>query len=97
MRIAEIIGTVTLSTCHPSFIGARLKMAIPLSLENLLDPSSEKRTEPEIVWDDLGAGIGDLIAMAEGPEAAKPFRPNGKAVSAYNAAILDHLDVHPIE
>jgi hypothetical protein len=35
MRIAEIIGTVTLNRCHPSFVGAWLRLAVPLSLANL--------------------------------------------------------------
>ena len=96
MRIAKVIGNVTLSRCHPSFDGAQLKLAVPLSLENLLDEQTELRPEFEVVWDDLGAGNGNLIAMAEGPEACRPFRPEKKPVSAYNAAILDEVKVEPI-
>jgi ethanolamine utilization protein EutN len=91
MRIAKVIGNVTLNRAHPSFDGATLKLAIPLTLENILDDSSELRGEFEVVWDDLGAGNGNLIAMAEGPEACRPFRPEKKPVSAYNAAILDDI------
>ena len=45
------------------------------------------------MYDDLGAGIGSTIAFSEGGEAAQPFRPNEKPVDAYNAAILDHIDI----
>ena len=96
MRIAKIIGTVTLNKAHPTYAGSRLKVAVPLSLENLLDDSIALRDDIEIVWDDLGAGAGNLIAMAEGPEACRPFRPEKKPVSAYNAAILDDIEVNPI-
>jgi ethanolamine utilization protein EutN len=48
-----------------------------------------------VAWDELGAGTGCTIALSEGPEAAMPFRPDLKPVDAYNAAILDHLEVNP--
>ena len=35
MRIAEIIGTVTLNRAHPSLTGARLLVAVPFSLKGL--------------------------------------------------------------
>ena len=94
MRIAKIIGTVTLSTSHPSFRGARLRLAVPLSLEELTG-EAEPAADPLVVWDPWGAGIGDLIALSEGPEAAQPFRPEIKPIEAYNAAILDHIDIRP--
>lgn len=91
MRIATIEGTVTLNRCHPSFSGQRLRLATPLSLEEL-----RQRTSPAgetlVVWDELGAGIGSLVAFSEGAEAAQPFRPEMKPVDAYCAAILD--DIH---
>jgi ethanolamine utilization protein EutN len=46
-----------------------------------------------VTWDDLGAGIGDRIAISEGAEATQPFRPDIKPVDVYNAAILDRIDV----
>lgn len=96
MRIAQVIGTVTLCQQHPSFQGARLKLALPLSLQNLTDGSAPDG-EPVVAWDELGAGIGDRIALAEGSEAAQPFRPEIKPVDAYNAAILDRLDLDRLD
>ncbi|MCH5376462.1 MAG: carbon dioxide concentrating mechanism protein CcmL [Planctomycetes bacterium] len=92
MRIAKIIGTVTLNEMHPSFRGSCLKLAVPLSLDDLTG-RTEPAADPVVVWDELGAGIGDRIAMSEGPEASQPFRPEVKPVDAYNTAILDHLDI----
>lgn len=90
MRIAKIIGNVTLSRCHPSFQGARLRLAIPLTEEELLDPDNTT-SEELVLWDQLGAGTGSLVGLAEGPEASQPFRPEIKPVDAYAAALLDEV------
>ena len=92
MRIAEVIGTVTLNRSHPSVVGARFKLAVPLTWDNLLDRSHEP-AEEVVAYDELGAGIGSLIALSEGREAAVPFHPDVKPVDVYNAAILDNLRV----
>ena len=92
MRIGEVIGTVTLSREHQTVSGGRFKLTVPLSLEDLQSktPSS---AEPVVVYDDLGAGQGSRIAFSEGREAAQPFEPDKKPIDAYNAAILDRIDV----
>lgn len=92
MRVAEIIGTVTLSRRHPSFQGARLRLARVLTLENLQE-GTESTADPIAVWDELGAGLGDRIALSDGAEAAQPFRPEMKPVDAYNSAILDAVNL----
>jgi ethanolamine utilization protein EutN len=48
-----------------------------------------------VVWDDLGAGLGSLIAVSDGAEAAAPFKPELKAVDAYCSAILDEVHIDP--
>ncbi|MGE3777472.1 MAG: EutN/CcmL family microcompartment protein [Pirellulaceae bacterium] len=93
MRIAEVIGTVTLSRSHPTFVGTRLKLAVPLSLA-ALSGTAPASADELVVWDELGAGIGDRIAISEGAEATQPFRPDVKPVDAYNAAILDQVAIH---
>lgn len=92
MQVGEVIGTVTLSRWHPTMAGGRYRLAIPKSLANLQGRSTEKQ-EPIVVYDELGAGLGSLIAISEGREAAQPFGPEGKPVDAYVAAILDQIDV----
>ncbi len=92
MRIATIIGTVTLARTHPSMVGARYRLAVPLTLANLTGESDEI-AEELVVYDELGAGIGSRIALSEGGEAAQPFRPEIKPVDAYNAAILDQIEM----
>jgi ethanolamine utilization protein EutN len=91
MRIAEVIGTVTLSRCHPSLCGYRWVIAVPFSLPAL------QRTVPDgedfVVLDELGAGAGQPIAVSEGAEGAQPFYPAKKPVDAYAACILDTITV----
>lgn len=94
MRIGEVIGTVTLNRRHPSLAGARFKLVVPLSLDDLAQQPGEPA--PEIaVFDELGAGLGNKIAISEGREAAMPFYPEVKPIDAYNAAILDTVSIDP--
>jgi ethanolamine utilization protein EutN len=91
MRIAKIVGTVTLNRAHPSFEGTRLRLAVPLSLAEL--KGAAPQADEMVVWDDNGAGLDSLIAVSEGAEATQPFRPDLKAVDAYASAILDEVNL----
>ena len=93
MRIAKVIGKVTLNRSVAEFAGSSLKIAVPMQWEELAD-DSDPQTEELVVWDDFGAGNGNLIALSEGGEAAQPFLPDHKPVDAYNAAILDDVTIH---
>jgi ethanolamine utilization protein EutN len=91
MRIGKVIGSLTLSRFHPSLAGGRWKITVPMSLADLTN-HREPQAEPLVVYDELGAGEGSLIAFSEGAEAAQPFRPNIKPIDAYNAALLDSVE-----
>lgn len=93
MRIAEVIGKVTLSRWHPALTGHRWVIAMPFSLEALRNDASPDG-EDFVVLDELGAGHGERIGVSEGVEAAVPFFPNKKPVDAYCACILDSIKVH---
>lgn len=95
MRIGEVIGTVTLNRRHPSLDGARFKLVVPLTLDDLAGKTDQPGAGPIAVFDELGAGIGSRIAISEGREAAMPFYPDVKPIDAYNAAILDRIDLEP--
>ena len=92
MRIAEVIGRLTLSRVHPSIKGARFVIALPMPLEALTE-DSPRRGEEVVAFDDLGAGPGDLIGLSEGREAANPFGETKTPVDAYCACILDRLSL----
>jgi ethanolamine utilization protein EutN len=94
MRVCEVIGSVTLSRFHPSIGGARLLLAVPLGLQQLRANSpSQLPAEPLVVWDELGAGVGNRVGVSEGREAAMPFHPDRKPIDAYCACILDCVSV----
>ena len=92
MRIAEVVGTVTLNRWHPSLAGARFKLVVPLSLADLAR-QGEPSADEIVVFDELGAGVGNQIAISEGREAAMPFYPDVKPIDTYCAAILDHVQI----
>jgi microcompartment protein CcmK/EutM len=92
MRIAKIIGSVTLNQAHPLLRGGALRLAVPQSLANLLG-RSEAEAETLVVYDTLAAGDGDLIMMTEGAEAAQPFYPQTRPIDAYNSGILDQIEL----
>ena len=93
MRVAQVVGTVTLNRWHPSLTGARFKLVVPLSLADLAEEGGAS-AEEIVAYDELGAGVGNRIAISEGREAAQPFYPDVKPIDAYNAAILDTITIH---
>lgn len=93
MRIAVVRGTVTLSQAHPTMQGARYRLALPLKADQLERPETASEDEWMVVYDDQGAGAGSLIMVSEGAEAAQPFYPNLKPIDAYNAGIIDRIDL----
>ena len=91
MRIAEVIGTVTLSRVHPTLAGARWVIGVPFSLKALRGGPPDG--EDLVIFDNLAAGNGHRIGFSEGGEAAVPFLPERKPVDAYCACILDQVVV----
>lgn len=92
MRIAEVIGGVTLSRCHPSLAGSRWRLVVPYSQDNLRGDMT-KRAEPIVAIDSVSSGVGNLVALTESGEAAAPFYPDKKPVSANIVAILDNIEL----
>lgn len=92
MKLARTIGTVTLSRSHPALAAAKLRCV------EIVDSADRIETQPlggdlVVAWDLCGTGIGDLVALAEGPEAAQPFRPDVKPLDASIVALLDNVDM----
>lgn len=101
MKIAKVIGSVTLARAHPTMRGASFKLAVPLTESDLraLDDRDLNREPPDsaitaeelVVYDVLGAAEGQVIGITEGREAVNPFFPEYKPVDAYNALIVDKI------
>jgi ethanolamine utilization protein EutN len=92
MRIAEVIGRVTMSRLHPSLKGGRFVIALPMPLEALAGGSA-RRGEEVVAYDELGASPGGLIGLSEGREAANPFGKTKTPIDAYCACLLDRVEV----
>jgi microcompartment protein CcmK/EutM len=92
MRIAKVIGTVTLSRWHPSLGGFRWIIGVPYSL-TALQTGGEADGEDLVIFDNLGAGHGNKVGFSEGAEAAAPFAPEKKPLDAFCACILDQVNV----
>ena len=98
MRLAWVMGKVTLDRRLEELKPGALLICEAVDAEGLEEmprPVSRVRPMPEswVVYDRLGAGEGDLIAVSEGREAAAPFQPDRVPVDSYCAAILDSVDV----
>jgi len=98
MRLARVLGTVTLNRRLPDLRAGQLLIADAFDAHVLREyPRVVKRDKPMpdslIVFDPLGAGVGQIIAVSEGGEATQPFRPQRVPIDAYCAAIIDELNV----
>jgi ethanolamine utilization protein EutN len=92
MRIGEVIGRVTMSRLHPSLRGGRFLLVLPLPLAALTE-DSPARGEELVVFDNLGAGAGSVIAISEGREAANPFGKTKVPIDAYCALLIDRISL----
>lgn len=96
MRLGEVIGRVTLSRQDPTFHGGRFLVVLPWRPHR--DGLASGRSDPQgnslVVYDNLGAGVGDVIGYSESGEAAAAFH-QPTPVDAYNAAILDETFFSP--
>lgn len=96
MRIGQVIGRVTLSKQDPAYTGGRWLMVSPLDHGQLKsgDYSGLSDAFSCVVYDNLGAGQGDLIGFVEGAEATAPF-DSPIPIDAINCALLDRIDYQP--
>ena len=92
--MGTVIGRVTLSVKNPKFFGERLMLTLPWNRGTF---EGKETFDPSIVvFDQLGAGVGQHIAISEGAEASCPFQ-KPTPVDAYCAALIDEhfYNQHP--
>jgi len=92
MRVANVIGTVTLSRRLADVPPGQFIVVQPLPLETLRD-GAPGGAEPVVAYDQLSAALGERVGFTEGREAAAPFEPRKVPIDAYCAAILDAVHV----
>ena len=98
MKLGTVIGRVTFGKLEPSLEGGRFLVVSPFGREQFaagLDAPLTLSKEPSlVVYDDIGAGVGQVIGYEEGREAAQPF-PKPTPVDALNAALVDEMFYQP--
>lgn len=109
MRLGTVIGRVTLTQKEPVYTGGRLLIVQPWTREQFTEAGSGTLTaragadtirvplpsgSSVVVYDELGAGIGNIIGFTEGAEATQPFTGDAP-VDAYCACIVDQIEYQP--
>jgi ethanolamine utilization protein EutN len=83
------MGRVCLTQPYETLVGGRF-LIVEVQDRFSLAGETRKSTDTAVVYDNLGAGDGDLIAFTESGEASRPFLPEKRVpLDAFNAAILD--------
>lgn len=94
MRIGHVIGKITMHTQEDSLSGARWLLVNPVDthqINSCIENAPEITKQPTLViFDNLGAGEGDIIGFVEGAEATAPF-DHPTPIDAINVAIFDTL------
>ncbi len=93
MRLGQIVGRVTLSGQDPAYRGGRFLLVHPLSREQISGAAPMlplPKASALVVYDSLGAGVGDTIAFSEGAEATAPFEAP-IPIDAYCCALIDRI------
>ena len=98
MRIGHVIGKVTFNVQEEAFHGGRWLVVNPIDtaqINTCINKQPELTATPSVViYDNLGAGEGDIIGFVEGAEATANF--DGPCpIDAMNMAIFDDLNYTP--
>jgi carbon dioxide concentrating mechanism protein CcmL len=98
MKLGTVIGRVTLSVAAKGLEGGRWLIVSPFTREHFQrgseTPAGMSKDPSLVVYDDIGAGVGQTIGYSEGREAAQPFDPP-IPIDAVNAALVDEIYYSP--
>ena len=94
MRIGQVIGKVTLSIHDAALKSGRWLMVNPIDTADIntcIDKQPAVTAQSSLViFDNMGAGVGDIIGFVEGAEATAPFG-DPIPIDAISLAIFDTL------
>lgn len=97
MRVGRVIGNVTFSDADPAYRGGRWLVVSPVPKADFRTPDQARPVSADpslVVYDNLGAGTGDVVGFVEGAEATAPF-PDPIPIDAICVALIDQLDYRP--
>jgi microcompartment protein CcmK/EutM len=99
MKLGSVIGRVTLNRVVPELDGARWLIVSPFTREifqrGIEEPRAITREPSLVVYDNLGAGVGQTVGYVEGREAAQPF-DKPPPVDAIAVALVDEVFYEPL-
>ena len=98
MRIGHVIGKATMNRQDAAFKAARWLVVSPVDTAQLNSacdtPPPLSKLPSLIVYDQLGAGLHDIVGFVEGAEATAPF-DQPTPVDAITVAIFDQIHHRP--
>ena len=87
MVLAKVVGTVWATQKDKKLVGMKLQIVRPVDLEYKLKDGFL------VAVDAVGAGVGEIVLVAQGSSARQTILTENKAVDATIMAIVDKLDV----
>jgi ethanolamine utilization protein EutN len=89
MQLARVVGTVVATQKHPKFVGAKLLLVQPITLDD------QPRGTALLAVDSVGAGVHEkVLIVIEGRAAGEALGRKGAPVDAAIIGIVDEVDVH---
>ena len=87
MRLARVTGTVTATLKESGLTGLKLLVA------DVEDGAGGVLEKSVVAADAVGAGVGDMVLLAEGSAARLPAACAGQPVDAAAVAIVDEVSL----
>ncbi len=87
MILGKVVGTVWATRKDETLVGLKLQIVQHVELDYTLKKSFV------VAVDSVGAGVGEIVLVAQGSSARQTALTNNKPIDAVIAAIVDKLDV----
>ena len=88
MQIARVVGTVVSTRKHEAFLGSKLLLVQPVTLDDV------PRGTALLAVDSVGAGVHEkVLIVMEGRAAGEALGRKGAPVDAAIVGIVDRVDV----
>ena len=87
MTLAKVIGTVTSTIKHPEYVGYKLFVVQPISIEG------DKADDTFLAVDRVQAGVGDtVLVLREGTGIRQIFNKKILPIRSCVVGIVDHVE-----
>ena len=87
MMLARVVGTVWATRKDEQLVGMKLQIVQEVDLDYQL------KARFVVAVDSVGAGVGEIVLIAQGSSARQTDLTHNKPVDAVITAIVDKLDV----